>query len=356
MKHILKITDEIVSDALAKGVSVSDMLAVKYQGEIADLRDENPAIAQLNPLQVVMYSNNVTKNTRVQELYGSAGYQTSGNEWLFPVYIEQTLREEAQAMDIMPYICPNSTVDPGMAVTMCKLVMDDDNKDAVQLKDVVEGTDLPLAVLKLSEASLRLKKRGRAVQSTYEAIMYSTLDMMRKHISLIANNVSHQQVGDALDTLINGDGNNNAAPQMTLTGSSLTQDEMISFLLNFHKKSNMPMDTIICGDGKFYDALLKMTFSDSDVRGILPGTTVEFPQLLTSRLSVVYDPRIPQIGSKEILIGLNRDKALLKHISQGSQIREFDKNIRNQTNLGTVSEIAGFEKFSNNASMILKAQ
>lgn len=355
MKHILKITDEIVSDALSKGVAVSDVLARKYQGEIADLISENPAVAQLNPLQMVMYSNGITKNTRVQELYDAA-YQTSGNEWLFPVYIEQSLREDAQAMDIMPYICPNSTVDPGMAVTMCKLVMDDDNKDAVQLKDVVEGTDLPLAVLKLSDASLRLKKRGRAVQSTYEAIMYSTLDMMRKHIELIAANVSRQQAGDALSTLINGDGNNNAAPQMTLTGGTLTQDEMIDFMLEFNKKSNLPMDTIICGDGAFFKALLKMTFSDSDVRGILPGTTVRFPQMSAQELAIVYDPRVPQIGSKEILIGLNRDKALLKHISQGSQIREFDKNIRNQTNLGTVSEIAGFEKFSNNASMILKAQ
>ena len=45
----------------------------------------------------------------------------------------------------------------------------------------------------------------------------------------------------------------------------------------------------------------------------------------------------------------NKDYALNKYVETGSQIQEYDANIRNQTKLKTISETAGFAKFDANA-------
>lgn len=347
------ITDEIVADALSQGKTVTDMLAREYEGEIADKIRDNDKLTGLDAFQFAMMDAGVTKNTVINEVY-----KTGGNEWLFPTWIDRRLREAIPDMNILPYLIGSTETVPGTSVQMAKLEMDDHNTDAVKRKRVAEGSDLPLAILRLGEGSLTLKKRGRAVQASYECYMYQTFDMMGRHLDMIANDVAGQQTGDAIDVLVNGDGNDNAAEVVTISGSNgLTAQELVKFAIAFWKSAKMPLNTIITGDGTFFETLMMTTFNVDEINGMLAGATFNFPQAQLTELNVLYDSRVP-LGpsSKEQLIGLNSQFALTKYVAAGSQIREYDKNIRNQTNLGTVSEIANFGKFNDKASMILRAK
>lgn len=351
-KTKIVLTDEIVTDSLSKGVSISDALAKSYEGEIADRIKADERLKDLDAFQFAMMDAGIDKHAKIE-----AFYQTSDSNWLFPAYIDRRLRESIQGMNILPYIAPNISPTSSLSVQGAKLTMDDANKDATKLKRVAEGTDLPLAILKLADFAITLKKRGRAVQATYETLMFQSIDLFGRHLDMIANDVSGQQVGDAITVLVSGDGNSNAAEASTIAGDTgLTAEELAQFAIDFWKAAKVPLDTIVCGDGDFYKKMLLMSFNKNDVNGMLASATFNFPQAMLKDLTVVYDSRVPMASGKEQLIGLNRQYALTKWLANGSQIREIDKNIRNQTNLGTISEIAGFEKFNDKASRVLKAK
>lgn len=55
---------------------------------------------------------------------------------------------------------------------------------------------------------------------------------------------------------------------------------------------------------------------------------------------------------KEQIIALNTSQSLVKYIAEGSNISEIEKNIRNQTQLGTFSEIANFGLFNPDTVLI----
>jgi hypothetical protein len=352
-KTKIVITDELVTDALSSGRTISEVLSKHYEGEIADRITADSRLRDMDPIQMSMMDFGIGKRSLVKDFY-----QTTGSEWLFPAFVDRRLRESVQGMNILPYIAPNIAGTSSMAVQGAKLTMDDANTEATKQKRVAEGSDIPLAILKLSDVAITLKKRGRAVQATYETIMFQSLDMFARHLDMIANDVSGQQVGDAISVLVNGDGNTNPAEVSTIAGDSgLTAEELAGFAIEFWKGANVPVDTLVCGDGDFFKKLMLMNFKADDVNGLLAGATFNFPQAMLTNLTVLYDPRVPKgTSSKEQLIGLNRQYALTKWVANGSQIREIDKNIRNQTHLGTISEIAGFEKFNDKATRILKAK
>ena len=345
------ITDEIVTDALSSGKTISNVLADVYEGEIQDKITANEKLSGMDAFQFAMLDAGVTKRSVIQDVY-----QTNGNEWLFPAYIDRRLREAVAGLNILPYLVGSTETVNSMSVQMAKLVMDEHNTDAVKKKRVAEATDLPLAILHLADAALSLKKRGRAVSASYETYMFQTFDMFGKHLDMIANDVADQQAGDAINALINGDGNDNAAQVINMTGATMTADELLKFAIAFWNDAKLPLTTVVTGDIGFYTALMKMIVSDNDSIGMLPGVGFDFPQAQLSKLNVLYDARVGTgTGNKAQLIGLNTNYALTKYLAAGSQIRELDKNIRNQTNLGTISEIAAFGKLNDGASKILRA-
>lgn len=348
----LIITDEIVSDALEQGRPVTDVLAEVYEGDIADMVADSPALAKLDAFQLALVDAGISKRTPVDEIM-----KTEGNEWLFPVFTDRRLRESVAAMNILPYIVGNTETIAGNSIRGAKLVMDDKNQDATRMKRVAEGTDIPLAVLKLAGTAYTLFKRGRAVETTYEVIRRMSLDLFGRHLDMIANDVSMQQAGDAIDVLVNGDGNKNPADVISISGTGgLTVNEIVKLAIAYYKKANLPLTTILCGDGLFYETLMMTRFNVNEINGVMAGMQFRFPQAQISELNVLYSAKVEANGGKERLISLNKDYALTKYVEAGSQIREYGKFIRNQTQLGTVTETAGFGKFNDDATLILQAK
>lgn len=350
------ITDNIVTDSISSGITVSDQLLAVYSGEIQDIIKSDERFAKHDPVDFAMMDAGFTTRNKILDLY-----QTNDNEWLFPVWVDRRLREGVMAMNIINWLVGGTEMVSATSIQGAKLIMDAANTDAVKTKRVVEGTDLPLAIMKLADVAYTLKKRGRAVQASYETYMFQTLNMFARHLDMIANDVALQQVGDAVEVLVKGDGNGNPADVVSIQGDNgLTPEEIVQFAITFWRKSNMPLDTILCGDGDFYKRLMLTTFDANEINGAIRGATFDFPQAMLRELVVLYDPRVPKAGTgqnaKEQLIGLNRRAALTRYVATGSQIREMDTNIRNQTRLGTISEIAGFGKFNDDATMILQAK
>jgi len=344
------LTDNIVADARDRGMRIVDALAEKYAGEIADKVKENPALNKLNPLQLVMVDAGLTNKSRIKDFYDSGN-----NELLFPTIIDTKLSETVGKDPFLSYIIGSEQGIDGVSVKALTLdLTNEDNKKALNKRDIVQGSDLPIVKIKTGDKAISLYKRGVAVETTYEAIRHTTLDMFLKTIEVIGANSANQQMGDAIDVLINGDGNDNSATADTTADVALTNADLVKFALNFYDANNgLVLDTIICGQD-MYMSLVNMVTAITNSNEYKLGAGFNFPQSMFQSLNVIYDNRVPKASTKNQLIGLNRANALTKYFETGSLINEVAKNIRNQTQIGTLSETVGYAKFINSASRVLK--
>lgn len=346
------VTDKVIEKALASNLSVNEVLAKEYEGHIIDKRKSNPAFEKMSPIKMAMFDAGIDGTSTIKQ------FNTSGaGEWLLPAFIDTRLRESVGGSDMLSYVV-NSTVGvDGLSVVAASLdlVNDETNKKNIMKSRVAEGADLPLAVIKLGEQALAMYKHGRAVQATYEALQYMRVDLFSKTIDAIANDVAKQQLGNAINVLVNGDGNNNKAAEIeTAAANTITYDDILNVMTTFQDKSGLPITTVIAGK-KFFDQIFKMTFDTDKMAGADYRFSISTPQFSAQNVNLIYDNRVPQSGGKDIAIFLNSDMALVKYVANGSNIREMANNIRNQTRLGTISEISAFSKFNKDAVLCLKS-
>lgn len=345
------LTDEIYSDARLKGLTVNEAMAIKYEGDIADISKENANLAKLTPLQLAMRDAGLTKRSLIKDFYTS-----KDNDLLFPAIIDTRLAETVGKNAVLQYLVGAESTVQGTSIKGLTLdLTTEENKKALKKRDVVEGSDLPIVTIKTGDRAVSLYKRGLAVESTYEATMFTPLDMFLKTIDVIAANAAQQETGDVIDVLVNGDGNKNAAPtQDVATAGNLTDEDLINFAVDFWDASNgLVLNTLVVPKSQ-YLKIVKLLIELNKANTYKLGTKFNFPQAMFSDMTVLYDERVPQIGGKDIIIGLNRENAITKYVAAGSQISELSNNIRNQTKLGTISEIVGFSKFINSATRVLK--
>lgn len=345
------IKENHISDAYDKGVNVLDLVRKDYEGEIADRVAKDEKLRGFDVFQLAMMDAGISKHSKVKDFM-----TTNENRWLFPVFIDRTLRENVDNNNLLSYIVSGSPVSiSGRTVEGAYLDMVNDvaNKDAARKKRITEGADLPKATIKLGGTAISLSKFGRAVEATYETIRYCTVDVFSRTLEYIANDVSGQEFENAVDVLINGDGNDNAAKVNTAAGSSVAVSDLLTLAMDIYDGCKAPMDTIICPRATFM-TLSQMMIATNGGVGIIPGSMFKFPQGINNDITVIYSDSIPKAGGKEQLIGLSSRFGLTKYIAEGSMLREYDKNISSQKEIGTISEEVGFQKAFKDAAKLLK--
>lgn len=346
------IKDSHIQDAVTKGVNVLDILKADYADEIADRIKKDEKLKDFDAFQMAMMDAGLSKHSLVKDFM-----TTSDNRWLFPVFVDRTLRENVDRNNMLNYIISGSPVTvPGKTVegAYIDLIGNENNKDAATKKRVSEGSELPLATIELGNNAISLKKFGRAVEATYETIQFSTIEVFGRALEYIASDVSGQEFKRAVGVLIDGDGNDNAAEVNTTAASTISTSDLLALAMDIFDGCNAPMDTIIAPRSLFMTLSNMMIASNGGI-GIIPGSMFKFPQGINNDITVIYSDKIPNAsGNKEQLIGLSSQFGLTKFIAEGSQLREYDSDIRVQKKIGTISEIAGFQKPFKKASKILK--
>ena len=218
-----------------------------------------------------------------------------------------------------------------------------------ELKTVEEGAEIPSTEVKTKEHLVKLSKRGRMLVASYEAIRFQKLDLFGVMLKQIGAYIQKQQLKDAVNVIMNGDGNDNAATQYVvgsapISGSegTLGYDQLVEFWGQFDPYT---MNTMICSTGTMTKMLkipeLQNPMTGLNFQGTGKLTTPLGAQLL--RTNAIADGTI---------IGLDNRYAL-ELVKAGDVLVEYDKLIDRQLEQAAITSISGFGKICDDAAAVL---
>lgn len=344
MDNKIVLNREVV-DKWQSGLSINDAIRAVFEEEINDRITENEKLKELSPLNLVMRDAGITKRDEMGKIMDTA-YTSGGmesNEWLFPAFVETTMREALYGTDIIQYLTNTSiSVDSNIVKSPSIDLKSDENKRAIKKMRVAEGADLPLAKIKIGEKAISLWKYGRAIEVTYEAMRRMRIDLVSKHLSAIANDIAFQTLDEAVDVLQNGDGNDNAATKLGTVASvaTLDADTLVGLMMDYFMANHFAADTLVASPD-IVKKLVGMTFDPSLSAGAATRLTFSTPQLANQNLNILFSA-VPKIGGKDVIMLSNRSNTLTRYEENGSNIQEAQSFARNQTRLMTISENSGY--------------
>jgi hypothetical protein len=218
-----------------------------------------------------------------------------------------------------------------------------------ELKAVAEGEAIPETEVKSKEHLVSLTKRGRMLVASYEAIRFQKLDLFSVMLRQIGAHIQKQQLADAVNVLVGGDGNDNAAVQYTVgtspmsgTKGTLTYDQLVEFWGQFDPYT---MNTILCSTATM-TKLLKIPELQN------PMTGLNFQG--TGKLSTPLGAQLHRTGAVAdgMIIGLDNRYAL-ELVRAGDVLVEYDKLIDRQLERAAITSISGFGKICDGAACVL---
>ena len=135
-------------------------------------------------------------------------FSTSESAVLFPEYVSRSVKAGMEEGNILPSITATVTRFDGMDYRSIYSAASEDDKS---LRYVGEGAAIPQTEVRASDHLVSLKKRGRMLVASYEAIRFQRLDLFSVMLRQIGNQIMRMHLEDAIDVIKNGDGNSNAA-------------------------------------------------------------------------------------------------------------------------------------------------
>ena len=249
-------------------------------------------------------------------------FSTMDSAVLFPEYISRTVRQGMEENNILPDIVATTTMIDAMDY---RSIYSNPIGDEDGLQDVEEGAAIPETEVKTKEHlfSVMLRQIGAHIQK--------------------------QQVADAVNVILNGDGNNNAAVQYSVgtspisgTKGTLNYGQLVEFWGQFDPYT---MNTILCSTETMTN-LLKIPELQNPMTGLNFQGTGKFATPLGAQLhrtSAVADG---------VIIGLDKNYAL-ELVRAGDVLVEYDKLIDRQLERAAITSISGFGKICDGAAAVL---
>ena len=268
-------------------------------------------------------------------------FRTADSAVLFPEYIARAVRQGMEEGDILPHITAAVTRFDGMDYRSITAEAGGEDK---KLHQVEEGASIPATTVKVQSNLVKLHKRGRMLVASYEAVRYQKLDLFSVTLRQIGAHIARTHLEDAVDVLMNGDGNGNAASVDSVAAAgTLTYNDLVDFWAKFDPYEMNAL--LVSGDVMI--KLLKLP----EFQNPLTGLNFQGTGKLTTPLgaALLRTSVLPQ-GTA---IGL--DKRFALEMVQGSDVMvEYDKLIDRQLERAAITTISGFAKVFRDASRVLE--
>lgn len=267
-------------------------------------------------------------------------FRSSDSAVLFPEYVSRAVRQGLEQADILPGIVASTTLIDGMDYRSITSAPTEDEKE---LKIVKEGAFIPETTVHTKDNLVKLKKRGRSLVASYEAIRFQRLDLFTVTLRQIGAYISRTLLKDAVDVIINGDGAENAASVVTSeTAGTLTYSDLVNFWNGFDPYE---LNTVIAAPELMAQMLNMEQFRDAAAGLNFHGKG----EMITPLGAKLLKSSAVESGK---IIGLDKTAAL-EMVKAGEIMTEYDKLIDRQLERAVISCTAGFAKIFDGASKVL---
>ena len=158
-------------------------------------------------------------------------FRTSDSAVLFPEYVARSVRQGMEEGDLIPQLTAAVTQFDGMDY---RSITTEAGGIEKELHQVEEGAQIPSTTIRVRDSLVRLRKRGRMLVASYEAVRYQKLDLFSVALRQIGAHISRMHLDDAVSVLLQGDGNNNPAEiSQTAAAEALSYDDLVGFWAKF---------------------------------------------------------------------------------------------------------------------------
>ncbi len=231
--------------------------------------------------------------------------------------------------------------------------------DATMLRRyrVGETAEIPIATIVGAERTVRLKKYGRGVSTSYEAMRRIRVDKMAYFIQWMAVQAEIDKVAACIDILVNGDGNTGTAAtsvaMTTLdpgsTAGTLRVSGWEAFLLSFDQPYMMTTALMQKAVALQVRMLNTGTANIPLVVAQLPLPNLSLINTLGDGVRYGYTVDAPALK----ILGFDKRFALERVTEIGSEISETERYVTSQTQTLVISEVEGYMVPDRNASKLL---
>jgi len=327
----VKIAKEMYAAAGAEGLTLTEYLDKERPSEVDGLDGFEFALAEQD---INLRRDSVEKF-----------YRTVDDRVLFPEFINRNVRIgmvglSKKDVTVEDLTATETTIDSGVYQTVQAEFEDRD----LDFAKVAEGAEFPTVSIQSGKNSISLAKLGIKLEASYEVLRRMKLPLMAIHMQLLGKRLAKKQAAYAVDTIVNGDGNDNPAGKMTKTlayGNLLDFDlvmEQWEASVWLAKKEKIHA---LCMLDEFKDSRLFETAKDG--HWVTP-----FGNPLKK-----FNWKESSLGDNQI-IQVDKSAALEMVKEAGAELVETDKIIDKQFEKTVVSKVLGFSKIFTNAAHIFQ--
>ncbi len=262
-------------------------------------------------------------------------FRTTDSSVLFPEYISRSVAQGVENSSILDSIIATTTKIDGLDYRSVTTVNDNKNYDPSL---IAEGAFIPETKIVTKDRLVTLNKCGRLLSASYEAIRFQKLDLFAVALKQIGAGIARAQLAQAIEVLINGDGNSNSAPEFETEEAFINYNDLITL---WSELAPYNLTTMIAAPDIMNHILMLDEFKDG-YKGLDFHATGKMITPLGAEL--FRSTAMPD----STLIGFDKTCSLEK-VEAMPITTEYDKLIDRQLERAAITTIAGFSKIYDNA-------
>jgi hypothetical protein len=328
----IKVTQETYLEAQSKGMTLSELLETSEY-------DPSEFTSPLDAFERQLVAHDIRvggKNPITVELF----YQ--GAPALLPEFMMREIkRGQKMRPELEKLLASSNTISSSRYTPFYVDVSPAQSK--LSLRPIGEKAEIPTLAVAEQVHSIPVPDYGVTLKTSYKALRHRTTAQFKVLLWYIGFRLQADKMGLIVNTIIDGDGNDNAATVInTDTSGSLTYTDLITIWNEFFP---FEMNTIVCHKDKLKSILTMTEFKDP-MAGFRFQRTGELVSPLGSTLIRCDD--VPT----DLVIGLDNRFAVEEVISQPLMV-EYDKVIEQKLEEAVISESVAYAKVIKEAALVL---
>lgn len=327
----IDVTRETYLEAQSRGLTLSELLETEEF-------DPSPVNSPLDAFERQLAVNGIKvsgRNSSTVDLF----YKNAPA--LLPEFILREVRKGQRMRPELDRLLAGSTIINSNRYT--PFYIDTSDIDRLSLRPIGEGAEIPGLTVTEQKHSINVRDYGLSLKMSYKTLRHRSTAQFKVLLWYIGFRLQTDKIALVVDTLVNGDGNDNAAEVVnSATSGSLAYDDLIKLWAQF---SPFEMNHLVCHIDTLKTILTMSEFKDP-LAGYRFGRTGELFTPLGATLV-----RCDEVATDRI-IGLDARFAVEATVSQPLMV-EFDKIIEQKFEEAVISESVAYARVVKEASVVL---